>query len=102
MKFKRLSPNKDSFFLRDIYNSFYEREVIKMKIDLVHLEVKDWMSTITKEVVADFNAMDNKEFMAKYCCSKLTYLKRVMKYGDPYMNAPLARFAKRFLYKSKK
>ena len=62
------------------------------------LEKLDSMCEITKRVIDDFNSMTNKMFMAKYQCSKTTYYKRVMKYGDPYMNAPLAKIGK-FLIK---
>jgi len=52
------------------------------------------MSTVTKRVVDNFNKMSDIQFMAKYSCSKLKYFKRVMKYGDPYMNSPLAKLGK--------
>ena len=55
------------------------------------------MSTVTKKVIDDFNRMDDKQFMAKYFCSKLTYAKRVAKYGDPYMKSPLAKIGKFFI-----
>lgn len=60
----------------------------------ITIEVEDWMSTITKEVVADFNILGDQEFLNKYCCSKIRFLKRVLKYGDPYKNSPLAKFGK--------
>lgn len=49
---------------------------------------------VTKKVFADFNAMSDKQFMRKYFVKKSVYLKRVLKYGDPYMNAPLAKIGK--------
>ena len=52
------------------------------------------ISEVTKKVFADFNTMSGKQFMRKYAVSKNTYLKRVLKYGDPYMNAPLAKIGK--------
>lgn len=52
------------------------------------------MSSVTKKVIDDFNQMDDRQFMLKYFCSKLTYRKRVLKYGDPYMKAPLAKIGK--------
>jgi hypothetical protein len=60
----------------------------------LHLEKTEMMSSVTKKVIDNFNLMSDKEFMAKYACSKLRYYKRVMKYGDPYMKAPLARLGK--------
>ena len=52
------------------------------------------MCAITKRVIDDFNSMCETAFMRKYQCSKKTYYKRVMRYGDPYMNAPLAKIGK--------
>ena len=52
------------------------------------------LSKVTKKVVNDFNTMSDKELFRKYSVSKHKYLKRFMKYGDPYMNAPLAKFGK--------
>ncbi len=59
------------------------------------LEKTSSMRTITKKTIDDFNSMNNdKEFLYKYACKKITYFNRVKKYGDPYMNAPLAKLAK--------
>ena len=52
------------------------------------------LSKVTKKVVNDFNTISDKEFFRKYSVSKRKYLKRFIKYGDPYMNAPLAKFGK--------
>lgn len=51
-------------------------------------------SAITKRVKLDFNMLTDQEFLNKYAVSKTIYLKRVLKYGDPYMRAPLARLGK--------
>ena len=51
-------------------------------------------SAATKRVKLDFNKLTNQEFLRKYTVSKVVYLKRVLKYGDPYMRAPLARLGK--------
>lgn len=58
------------------------------------LVIQPWMSSVTKKVIADFNVMSAVEFMQKYQCSKLRYARRVMKYGDPYLHAPLAKIGK--------
>ncbi len=58
------------------------------------LRKTDSMSSVTKKVIDDFNSMDNGQFMAKYCCTKSTYARRVAKYGDPYMKSPLAIIGK--------
>lgn len=52
------------------------------------------MSDVTKRVVRDFNVMDVQTFRNRYSVSKERYLKRLIKYGDPYMNAPLAKIGK--------
>ena len=62
------------------------------------LEISDSMCAITKKVIRDFNSLTDDEFLRKYAARKIIYYKRVMKYGDPYMNAPLAKIAK-FLQK---
>ena len=54
----------------------------------------DTMSAVTKKVIDNFNRLDEQAFMNLYSCSKKVYYKRVMKYGDPYMNAPLAKIGK--------
>ena len=66
-----------------------EEDVIKLQ-----LEILDSMSSVTKKVISNFNAMSDQQFMNKYQTSKSTYCKRVNKYGDPYMNAPLAKLGK--------
>ena len=58
------------------------------------LRKSDSMSNVTKKVIDDFNRMGNKQFTAKYSCSKRRYAKRVARYGDPYMNSPLAKIGK--------
>ena len=52
------------------------------------------LSKVTRRVMGDLNKLSNKEFLWKYACSKAKYRKRVAKYGDPYMNAPLAKLGK--------
>ena len=51
-------------------------------------------SIVTKRVKLDFNRLTDQEFLRKYAVSKAVYLKRVLKYGDPYMKSPLAIFGK--------
>ena len=60
----------------------------------VQLKDDGTICEVTKKVFADFNAMNGIEFMRKYAVTKDTYLKRVQKYGAPYMNAPLAIIGK--------
>lgn len=58
------------------------------------LEKTKAMCAITKRVIDDFNTLSDQAFFNKYSCRKTRYLKRVIKYGDPYMNAPLANIGK--------
>lgn len=51
-------------------------------------------SQITKKVKQDYNTLNDIEFFNKYSGTKKAYRKRVEKYGDPYMNAPLAKIGK--------
>ena len=55
---------------------------------------KGLLSNVTMEVVREFNILDEREFFNKYFVSKELYLKRFIRYGDPYMRAPLARIGK--------
>lgn len=63
-------------------------------IIMLKIEKTADLCAITKRVVDDFNHLTDKEFFRKYSVSKMCYLKRFKRYGDPYMNAPLARFSK--------
>ena len=65
------------------------KEVYTMKLE----KTKD-MCAVTRKVVDDFNTLTEQAFLNKYSCRKSTYLKRFLKYGDPYMNAPLAKIGK--------
>lgn len=58
------------------------------------LETIKAMCEITKKVIHDFNTLTEQAFFNKYSCKKSTYRKRVIKYGDPYMNSPLAKLGK--------
>lgn len=51
-------------------------------------------SLVTKRAKTNYNAMTDLEFVRCYQCSKETYARRVARYGDPYMKAPLARIGK--------
>lgn len=51
-------------------------------------------SAVTKRVKKDYNELSDQEFAKKYATTKEVYKKRVDKYGDPYMNSPLAKFGK--------
>ena len=52
-------------------------------------------SSVTRKVKKDYNNLSDEEFRSKYQVSKDIYRKRVNKYGDPYMNSPLAKAGKR-------
>lgn len=60
-----------------------------------HMNDKDPSdSATTRRVKKDYNSMTDLEFRSKYQTSKETYRKRVNRYGDPYMNSPLAKLGK--------
>ena len=67
------------------------KEVIIMNI---FLKASESLHLVTKKVFRDFNKLSEQSFMNKYSISKAKYLKRVIKYGDPYKNAPLAKIGK--------
>jgi hypothetical protein len=52
-------------------------------------------SSVTRKVKRDYNELTDEEFKKKYRVSKNIYRKRVNKYGDPYMNSPLAKIGKK-------
>ena len=51
-------------------------------------------SRLTRRVKDDYNNLTENQFYKKYRASRDTYSKRVMKYGDPYMNSPYAKLGK--------
>lgn len=67
---------------------------MKIKYIPIKLIASSTDSAITKRVKLDFNMLTDQGFLNKYAVSKMIYLKRVLKYGDPYMRAPLARLGK--------
>jgi hypothetical protein len=52
-------------------------------------------SSVTRKVKRDWNDMSDRDFKAKYRTSRKEYLRRVRKYGDPYMNSPMAKMGKK-------
>lgn len=62
---------------------------IPRKLDILNTD-----SRVTKRVKFDYNTLSDVAFFRKYSGSKRTYFKRVLKYGDPYMNSPLAKIGK--------
>lgn len=70
------------------------------KGDKMRTDIKE-DSSITKRVKNDYNNMTDQEFLAKYKVSKDRYRKRVNKYGDPYMNSPMAKLGKKISEKNK-
>lgn len=67
---------------------------MKLKYLPSKLDVLDTDSITTKIVKRDYNVLTDELFTRKYSVSKHLYAKRVLKYGDPYMKAPLARIGK--------
>ena len=65
---------------------------------MLKIENSKAYSKVTQTVIENFNTMTNSAFMKKYSCSKKKYRKRLNRYGDPYMNAPLAKIGKFLLF----
>lgn len=59
------------------------------------LAVSSTDSAVTRRAKQNYNTMSDAEFRRRFSVSKETYAKRVEKYGDPYMNSPLAKLGKR-------
>lgn len=82
-----------------MYNELYHHGIKGMRWGVrrtpAQLGHRKGDSSVTKKVKNDYNSMSNKEFKSKYQVSKKRYAKRVEKYGDPYMNSPLAKAGKK-------
>lgn len=72
-----------------VYNNIKYEKVPKT------LKISKSDSAVTKRVKSDYNKLSEGDFKRKYAGSKNTYAKRVEKYGDPYMNSPLAKAGKK-------
>ena len=59
------------------------------------VEARPTDSAVTKRVKNDFNTLSEADFRKKYQTTKEVYARRVRKYGDPYKNSPLAKWAKK-------
>lgn len=84
------------FRAMDLHN--YRRDLAFERNDKLgrkKMKVSSTDSKTTKSVKKDFNTLSEKQFYNKYLVSKDTYEKRVERYGDPYMNSPMAKIGKR-------
>ena len=61
---------------------------------LGNMIIRDSDSRVTKIVKDAWNKVSEDEFIAMFSATKEVYKKRVIKYGDPYMNSPLAKLGK--------
>lgn len=66
------------------------------------LKISDTDSKVTQKVKRDYNNLPETDFKRKYAVSKKTYAKRVAKYGDPYMNSPMAKLNKKLQAEGRK
>lgn len=62
---------------------------------LGNMRILETDSRVTRIVKDTWNKLTEDEFFACFSCSKDTYKRRVIKYGDPYMNSPLAKIGKK-------
>ena len=60
-----------------------------------HMQNMEGKSSVTKKVMQDWWDLDDDAFKGKYHVDKEEYSKRVRKYFDPYMNSPMAKWAKK-------
>ena len=98
IKKKKVDASKQGSVVSSAANKAYDVAKNKQKKNqktYAKMDIPDSDSAVTKRVKNDFNTLSNEEFFAKYKASKDTYEKRVKKYGDPYMNSPLAKWAKK-------
>ncbi len=58
------------------------------------LEYPKGICAVTRKAIDAYNTLSDQEFLNRFACSKRVYAKRVARYGDPYMKAPLARMGK--------
>lgn len=58
------------------------------------LEYPKGICAVTRKAIDAYNTLSDQDFMNRYKCCKYVYSKRVARYGDPYMKAPLARIGK--------
>lgn len=66
----------------------------RVKDNPAFLEYPKGICAVTRKVIDAYNTLSEQEFMNLYQCTKRVYAKRVARYGDPYMKAPLARMGK--------
>jgi len=52
------------------------------------------ISLVTQKVIKDLDKLTDKDFFYRYQITKSNYIKRLIKYKDPYMNSPLAKIGK--------
>lgn len=85
-----LSPSEEAKKNADKFGN----PAFSKKVQPDKLNISKYDSSVTKRVKKDYNELDDETFMRKYAVSKKEYAKRVEKYGDPYMNSPLAKIGK--------
>lgn len=62
--------------------------------DLGHMIIREADSLVTQSVKRNWNTLTESQFLRMYSASKDLYKQRVIMYGDPYMNSPLAKLGK--------
>ena len=79
------------------YTNWTKKPANSSKLDKYSEVMSDYSnkSAVTRRVMNDWHELDEQQFRGKYHGSKELYAKRVARYGDPYMNAPLAKLGKK-------
>lgn len=73
--------------MRELFRTYLE-DMFTLPIDRKPVKIPEGVSSVTKKVIEDFNTLKPMEFARKYYCGKTTYLRRLKKYKDPFLNNP--------------
>lgn len=68
-------------------SDIYQGNKIRRAEKKAPIKIENARSSVTKDVIKDYNSMTNGEFFKKYVTPKRTYKKRVDKYGDPFLRS---------------
>lgn len=78
--------------MNQLRHSFYKKE--RLFDCLGNMIIRDSDSRVTQIVKDTWNKVSEEEFIDMFSATKELYRERVIKYGDPYMNSPLAKIGK--------
>lgn len=73
--------------MKELFRTYLE-DMFTLPIDRKPVKVPDGVCNVTRKVIEDFNTLKPMDFARKYQCGKTTYLRRLRKLGDPFVNNP--------------